>query len=132
MKPNNLKTRIFVDSGDPDETREAIQLLGFLDGQTTNPTLISKNPQAKARMEIGEKFTKEEIFGFYKKVVQEISSLIPQGSISVEVFADKNTTSSQMLKQGREMFSWIPNAHIKFPTNVEGLKAAEKTVKEGM
>jgi transaldolase len=68
MKPNNLKTKIFLDSGDPQETREALKILGYLDGQTTNPTLISKNPQAKKRLERGDKFTKEEIFTFYKKV----------------------------------------------------------------
>jgi len=37
-----------------------------------------------------------------------------------------------MLAQGREMFSWIPNAHIKFPTTHEGLTAAEHAIKEGM
>jgi transaldolase len=37
-----------------------------------------------------------------------------------------------MLKQGEEMFSWIPNAHIKFPLAREGLKAAEQAVKAGM
>lgn len=47
MRPNNLNTKIFLDSGDPDETREIKELLGFLDGQTTNPTLISRNPEAK-------------------------------------------------------------------------------------
>jgi transaldolase len=36
-----------------------------------------------------------------------------------------------MLKQAKEMFSWIPNAHIKFPTSREGLKAAEQAVKSG-
>jgi len=132
MKPTSLKTKIFLDSGDQNETREVIKLLGFLDGQTTNPTLISKNPKAKARLEKGERFTKEDIFGFYKEVVQEISALIPQGSISIEVYADKNTKAEEMLEQGREMFSWIPNAHIKYPTTYEGLTAAEQAVKEGM
>jgi transaldolase len=37
-----------------------------------------------------------------------------------------------MLRQSREMFSWIPNAHIKFPTSREGLKAAEQAVKNDM
>ena len=37
-----------------------------------------------------------------------------------------------MLKQAKEMFSWIPNAHIKFPVSREGLKAAEQAVKSGM
>lgn len=127
-----MKTKIFLDSGDPNETRETIKLLGFLDGQTTNPTLISKNPAAKVRLEKGKKFTKDEILGFYKEVVLEISSLIPKGSISIEVYADKNTTAEQMLEQGREMFSWIPNAHIKFPTTKAGLKAANQAVREGL
>jgi len=132
MKPKNLKTRIFLDGGDPEETREIIRLLGFLDGQTTNPTLISKNPGARNRLERGEKFTRKEIIDFYQVTVREISKLIPQGSISVEVYADHSTLAEAMLSQGKEMFSWIPNAHIKFPTSQEGLKAAEQAVKSGM
>ena len=31
------KTRILVDGGDPQETRRARELRGFVDGQTTNP-----------------------------------------------------------------------------------------------
>jgi transaldolase len=130
MRPRNLGTRIFLDSGDPEETRQAIRLLGFLDGQTTNPTLISKNPKSRQRLEQGEKFSKEEILGFYRQVVREVSALIPQGSVSIEVYADRSTTADEMLQQGREMFSWVPNGHIKFPTTREGLKAAEKAVKE--
>jgi len=132
MKPKNLKARIFLDGGDPEETREVIRLLGFLDGQTTNPTLISKNPRARQRLERGEKFTQEEIIDFYRKTVREISKLIPKGSISVEVYADHSTSAGAMLSQGKEMFSWIPNAHVKFPTSREGLTAAEQAVKSGM
>ncbi|HXX56398.1 MAG TPA: transaldolase family protein [Thermodesulfovibrionales bacterium] len=132
MRPENLKTRIFLDGGDPHETKQVLDLLGFLDGQTTNPTLIAKNPSARKRLEKGDKFTGEEILNFYHFVVREVSGLLPQGSISVEVYADASTPAEQMLKQGREMFSWIPNAHIKFPTSREGLKAAEAAVKEGL
>lgn len=132
MKPLNLKTRLFLDSGDPNETREAIDILGFLDGQTTNPTLISKNPEVKAQIESGKKFTKDEIYDEYKKVVTEISSLIPEGSVSIEVYADQSTTAEQMFQQGQRMFSWIPNAHIKYPTTSEGLKAAEQSVQSGI
>ena len=132
MRPKNLTTRIFLDGGDPEETREVIRVLGFLDGQTTNPTLISKNPGARHRLEKGEKFTREEIIDFYQETVREISKLIPGGSISVEVYADHSTLAETMLTQGKEMFSWIPNAHIKFPTSKEGLKAAEQAVKSGM
>ncbi len=132
MRPRDLKTRIFLDGGDPSETRKIIKDLGFLDGQTTNPTLISKNPAARRRLERGERFTRKEIFDFYRHVVGEISSLIPGGSVSVEVYADAGTRADEMLSQGKEMYSWIPNAHIKFPTTREGLTAAEQAVRDGL
>ncbi|MFH1564929.1 MAG: transaldolase family protein [bacterium] len=130
MKPTNCKTKIFLDSGDLNETKEAIKLLGFLDGQTTNPTLIAKNPYARERFERGEKFTSEEILFFYKNVAQEISSLLPEGSVSIEVYADKTTSKEKIIKQAKEMFLWIPNAHIKLPINEAGLSAAEELAKE--
>ena len=132
MRPKDLKSKIFLDGGDPGETKEAIKFLGFLDGQTTNPTLISKNPVARRRLDKGEKFSGEEILDFYQSVVKEISGLIPGGSISVEVYADLATPAEKMLQHGKEMFSWIPNAHIKFPTSGEGLKAAERARKDGL
>lgn len=125
MRPLNLKTKIFLDSGDPEETREAFKLLGFLDGQTTNPTLVSKNPEAR-------QMTREKLRKFYKKIVQEVSEIIPEGSVSIEVYADFSTSSKEMLEEGRELFQWIPNAYIKFPTTAEGLKAAELAVREGL
>lgn len=131
MRPANLTTKIFLDSGDPEETRQIVDALGFLDGQTTNPTLISKNPEAKARLAAGQKFTKDEIYTFYKRVVTEISPYI-HGSVSIEVYSDKDTTSEQMVKQGKEMFTWIPNAHVKLPITKAGLEAAEALVKEGV
>jgi transaldolase len=36
-----------VDGGDPEETRQVQELLGFVHGQTTNPSLIAKNPSGK-------------------------------------------------------------------------------------
>ncbi len=116
-----------MDSGDPGETRAALSALGFLDGQTTNPSLIAKNPQTA-----GRKYSKAELLDFYRSVVKEISLLIPQGSVSVEVYADTSTTAEDMLAQGKEFNAWIPNAHIKYPTTQEGLKAAEMSIKEGM
>ncbi len=132
MRPKNLKTRIFLDGGDPDETKKIIDLIGFIDGQTTNPTLISKNPVAKQRIESGQKFRKAEILEFYRDVVKELSNLIPHGSISIEVYADHATKAEEMIEQAEEMFSWIPNAHIKIPIIHEGLKAAEIAIKKGI
>lgn len=132
MRPEGLKTKIFLDGGDPKETREIISLLGFLDGQTTNPTLIAKNPEVRARLDSGNKFGKKELLKFYKETVEEISGLIPEGSVSIEVYSDKDTSAGEMFDEGREMFGWIPNAHIKFPITKEGLGAAERAVWEGM
>jgi transaldolase len=42
-KPSTL---ILVDGGDPNETLRAKSLLGFVDGQTTNPSLIATNPES--------------------------------------------------------------------------------------
>jgi len=132
MRPENLKTRIFLDGGDPEETKDIIKRIGFIDGQTTNPSLIAKNPSAKKRMERGEKFTKTEILHFYRGVVEELSALLPLGSVSVEVYADASTAARDMIDQAGEMFSWIPNAHIKFPTSHQGLIAAEEAVRSGI
>ena len=129
MKPQELKTKIFLDGGDPQETREIRELLGFLDGQTTNPTLIAKNPLVQARLARGERFTKEEIYALYRDVVREISRLIPEGSVSVEVYADAGTSAEDMITEGVDMFLWIPNAHVKFPINPAGLAAAEILMK---
>jgi transaldolase len=132
MRPPGLRTRIFLDGGDTDETREIIDLLGFLDGQTTNPTLISKNPAVRERLEAGGKYSPRQIIDYYREVVRQVSGMIPNGSVSVEVYADLATKAEAMLEQGREMFSWIPNAHIKFPTSAEGLTAAGRAIEQGM
>lgn len=132
MRPTNLHTKIFLDGGDPREAAAIRDQLGFLDGQTTNPSLIANNPEAQRRLAANEKFTREEILRFYRSVVEEMAALIPEGSVSIEVYADQQTTAREMLAQAKEMFAWIPNAHIKFPTTASGLTAAEEAVKEGM
>ncbi len=132
MRPKNLKTKIFLDGGDPEETQKALTLLGFLDGQTTNPTLIAKNPEAEDRMKMGLKFSRDEVMDFYRGVVSRISKIIPDGSISVEVYCDFSTSADSIISEAEDMFSWIPNAHIKIPITREGLKAAEIAVRKGL
>ena len=133
MKKNNLKTKIFLDSGDPEETKKVMEALGFLDGQTTNPSLIAKNPDAQARLESGDKFSSEEVNEFYKEVITDIRSQLTEGqSISIEVYADADTSAEDMIEQGREMNKWIEDAHIKLPTTKAGLEAANVLTGEGM
>jgi transaldolase len=126
------KTKILVDGGDPDETRHIKELLGFVDGQTTNPSLIAKNPHIKELIASGHKLSSSEEMDEYKQIVQIISPLVGDGGVSIEVFSDEKTTALEMLDQGREMFSWIPNAYIKYPCTAEGLRAAQMSVRQDM
>jgi len=126
------KTKILVDGGDPQETRRAKVLLGFVDGQTTNPSLVAKNPHIKELVASGHKLSGREEMEEYKKIVQTISPLVGDAGVSIEVFSDEKTTAGEMLDQGREMFSWIPNGHIKYPCTSEGLRAAQMSVKRGI
>src|ERR1700747_1640367 len=126
------KTRILVDGGDPQETRRVKELLGFVDGQTTNPSLIAKNPHIKELIASGHKLSNREEMDEYKKIVQTISPLVGDAGVSIEVFSDEKTTAQEMFSQGQEMFSWIPNAYIKYPCTAEGLRAAQNSVKQGM
>lgn len=126
------KTRILVDGGDPEETLRIKRLIGFVDGQTTNPSLVAKNPDILQRVQSGQKLTEQEQKEEYKKIVQSISPLVGDAGVSIEVFADYTTTAEDMLEQGQEMYTWIPNAYIKYPIISEGLKAAKMSVADGM
>jgi len=128
MLTNKPKTKILVDGGDPDETLRVKKLLGFVDGQTTNPSLIAKNPEIQQRIQSGHSLTSQEEKDEYRKIVQVISPLVGDAGVSIEVFADLDTTADDMLAQGKEMFSWIPNAYIKYPCTREGLRAAQTSV----
>jgi transaldolase len=129
---NKPKTRILVDGGDPNETRRIKDLLGFVDGQTTNPSLIAKNPEIRHLLDSGQVLSAEQEKDEYRKIVRTISPMVGDAGVSIEVFADFNTTAQQMLSQGEEMFSWIPNAYIKYPCTHEGLRAAQMSVERGI
>lgn len=132
MPTKRPKTKILVDGGDPNETLIIKKLIGFVDGQTTNPSLIAKNPAVQQQLASGHRLTAQQQEDEYKKIVQRISPLVGDAGVSIEVFADLDTTSQQMLAQGQEMFSWIPNAYIKYPCTHEGLRAAKLSVEGGL
>jgi transaldolase len=132
MATRRPETKILLDGGDPEETLRIKNLLGFLDGQTTNPTLVAKNPEIHQRIASGHRLSNEEQKREYRQIVQKISPLVGSAGVSIEVFADFDTTAEQMLAQGEEMFSWIPNAYIKYPCIREGLRAAKMSVERNM
>ena len=130
-KPAGIQTSIFLDGGDPAETKEIFSLLGFLDGQTTNPSLVAKNPAFAACKDKPEGCTNDDLWGAYKEIVTEISPLVPE-SVSIEVYADHETTAQEMIEKGRELTTWVKNAHVKLPINEAGLEAAETLTQEGI
>ena len=132
MPANSPNTKILLDGGDPNETLRVKSLLGFLDGQTTNPTYVSKNPEVQRRIASGHKLSWEEQKQEYKDIVSKISPLVGSAGVSIEVFADFDTSAEQMLAQGQEMFAWIPNAYIKYPCIPEGLRAAKMSIEGNM
>ncbi len=131
-RPEALKTKILLDSGDPIETKQIHDLLGFLDGQTTNPSLVAKSPEIIQALQNGHKLTLAEENADYKKIVEEISIQVGDAGVSIEVYSDFNTTAEEMFAQGKEMYTWAPNAYIKYPCTKEGLRAANMSVKEGI
>lgn len=128
---NPWSTKIFLDSGNPVETKEAKELLGFLDGQTTNPSLVAKNPNIESLKSQGL-LDDQKIWDEYKKVAWAIHEVLPNGSISAEVFSDANTTHDEMITKGQELAAWFPGIFVKLPITHEGLIAARQLVGEGI
>ncbi len=100
--------KFFIDTANIEEIREA-HALGFLDGVTTNPTLVAKT---------GRKF---------RDVVEEICAAV-DGPVSLEVVA---TEYEPMLAEGRDLAKIAKNAVVKCPLTRDGLKATRALAAEG-
>jgi transaldolase len=101
--------KIFIDSGDIGEIREAVAM-GAIDGVTTNPSLLAK----------GGKPT--------KKAIAEICELV-EGPVSAEVLA---TDTPGILTEGRALAKIHPNVVVKVPLLIDGLKAVKTFTAEGI
>jgi len=129
------KTRLFLDGGDPSETKAMQELLlagghDGLDGQTTNPSLIAKNLAAKSNVTEEKKLTAVEADVEYRRIVTEMAKTV-SGPVSIQVIANERTTKEEILVSARARLRWIPNAVIKFPCIPEGLAAAHEFCAEG-
>ena len=82
----------------------------MVDGVTTNPSLVAKEGRD------------------FRTVIDEIASFV-KGPISLEVVSED---AEGMLKEARELNSWIDNAAIKIPMTWEGLKAVKVCAEEGI
>jgi transaldolase len=122
--------KLFLDSGNPEDTKKVKSLIGYIDGQTTNPSLVVKNPTVLNYIAQGKKLQKDELISIYREIITEIDKMV-SGPISVETYADWNTPAQEMVEQAHEMKSWGHNIYIKFPTIKQGLIAANEFVKSG-
>jgi transaldolase len=101
--------KIFIDSGDLGEIREAVAM-GAIDGVTTNPSLL-----AKAGKPI-------------KQAIAEICEVV-DGPVSAEVLA---TATDAILEEGRRLSEIHPNVVVKVPLIGAGLKAVRSFRAEGI
>jgi transaldolase len=118
-----------LDSGDPAETVHAVELLGNLDGQTTNPSLIAKSPEIEELLKT-KKFTRTELFDKYHDIAMRIREILPTGDISAEVYADENSTADELLDQAYKIAEWFPGIFVKLPITKAGLAAAQQLVSD--
>lgn len=101
--------KFFIDTADIEEIRAA-NLRGWVDGVTTNPSLIAKS---------GKPF-----FDVIKAICKEVS-----GPVSAEVIA---LQAEEMVKEGKELAKLADNVVVKIPLTEDGLIAVRKLTAEGI
>lgn len=101
--------KFFIDTANVEDIRAAYEL-GFIDGVTTNPSLIAK-----------EKKNIHDVIG-------EIASFV-EGPVSAEVIA---SDAPGMIKEAEELVKLGDNVVIKVPMTAEGLKAVAALTKKGI
>lgn len=101
--------KFFIDSADINEIREANKR-GWVDGVTTNPSLIAK---------VGRPFVE-----VIKEICQEV-----EGPISAEIIS---LDSEGMFKEGVEVAKIHENVVVKIPMCDEGMIAVRRLKKEGI
>jgi transaldolase len=101
--------KIFIDSGDLNEIREAAAM-GVVDGVTTNPTLVAKAGKPLSSL------------------IAAICEVV-DGPISAEVVA---TDCDGIVREGRALAKIHKNVVVKVPLIVEGIKAVKIFSAEGI
>src|SRR5260221_3894998 len=101
--------KIFIDSGNIKDI-EPLTALGIIDGVTTNPTLLAKEP------------------GDFRENLKRICQIV-KGPVSGEVTA---TDFAGMLQQGRDVAKIDAHMVVKVPLTREGIKACKALSSEGL
>jgi len=101
--------KIFIDSGNLKEIENLVPL-GIIDGITTNPSLLAREP------------------GDYRELLKRICQIV-KGPTSAEVVA---TEADAMIREGRELAAIDEHIVVKVPFTREGVKACKTLSSEGL
>jgi transaldolase len=101
--------KIFIDTGNLKEIEKLVPL-GIIDGITTNPSLLAKEP------------------GDYKENLKKICQIV-KGPTSAEVV---EIEAEAMIKQGRDLAKIDPWIVVKVPLTRDGIKACKALSSEGI
>jgi transaldolase len=101
--------KIFIDTGNLQEIQKLVPL-GIIDGITTNPSLLSKEP------------------GDYRENLKKICQIV-QGPTSAEVV---ETEAEAMIRQGRDLAKIDSHIVVKVPLTRDGIRACKQLSSEGI
>src|SRR5687768_8604902 len=101
--------KLFVDSGNIKDI-ETLAMLGVIDGVTTNPSLLAKEP------------------GDYRQNLKKICDIV-QGPVSGEVVA---TDFAGMIREGHEIAKIDPHMVVKVPLTRDGIRACKTMAGEAI
>jgi transaldolase len=101
--------KFFIDTANTEEIKKGLEL-GMVDGVTTNPSLVAKEPRP------------------FTEILAEICALV-DGPISAEVIS---LDADGMVAEGRELAKIHKNIVIKVPMTADGLKAVKRLAAEGI
>ena len=100
--------KLFIDSGNIKDI-ETLAAIGIIDGVTTNPTLLAKEP------------------GDYHQNLKKICDIV-KGPVSGEVVA---TEFSGMIREGHDIARIDPHMVVKVPLTRDGIRACKTLSTEG-
>ncbi|RME16525.1 MAG: fructose-6-phosphate aldolase [Bdellovibrio sp.] len=101
--------KFFIDTANIEEIKQA-HLRGWVDGVTTNPSLIAKTGKSR------------------EEVIAEICQIV-KGPVSAEVLA---TQSEEMILEGERLSQIAENVVVKIPMTEDGLIAVRQLSEKGI
>ncbi len=100
--------KFFIDTANIEEIKKGLAL-GMVDGVTTNPSLVAKEPRP------------------FVEILQDICKLV-EGPVSAEVIS---LEADGMVAEARELVKIADNIVVKIPMIEEGLKAVKQIGRRG-